>query len=630
MVGRNDPCPCGSGKKYKKCCGKEQVVDLQEIISLELEKIMEGFSEEGLESANYFEVEQRTHHWQKALTEVFDKDMIEATAYESYIFHDRVDIWRKYIARQKKHQKRQRIIDILTSWEEPFYLLAEIQKVEGENFVIRDVLTSDTYQFPGSTQGQLGDWLFGLVIRNPLDIEKELQPTSGILFIPSHQTAVVESIKSKLENGVHDSLELYKVFAEQAQLPELPAFGADVLALVESFLKRHQLKNELPRNMAYSFLTEVPLNARKPEGVAAGILQAINIFGFFGNLYVTQKTLAEYFDTSVASLTKYRDLMENYLMERIKERPEYMKNPDSDPSFDPDMDFDLDMSMPQMLTTMGTDPRITESGMWQMVMRTQHSGAESEIDLNQIIQQSMNSTYTPADDAEAAQLMSYQAYDALTEKERRKLAKQAFKLDSENTDANLLMAEITPDPAEKQKYYLKAIQSGQQKSELEPDADITWDFVLHRPLLRALFAYGAWLMEQKKYAESIQPLETLLELNPSDQQGARWLLASAYIRAGKWVEAEDFMIEFPPEEYGAIDFYFDSIMDMHDGTLEGSELKELNMEAVIWNTDVLDLIKDGKNPGEFPRSLSLEGGNEDEAKLIYWLIYGMPGIKNFV
>jgi len=19
---RNDPCPCGSGKKYKKCCGK--------------------------------------------------------------------------------------------------------------------------------------------------------------------------------------------------------------------------------------------------------------------------------------------------------------------------------------------------------------------------------------------------------------------------------------------------------------------------------------------------------------------------------------------------------------------------------------------------------------------------------
>ena len=25
-VGRNDPCPCGSGKKYKKCCGANALV----------------------------------------------------------------------------------------------------------------------------------------------------------------------------------------------------------------------------------------------------------------------------------------------------------------------------------------------------------------------------------------------------------------------------------------------------------------------------------------------------------------------------------------------------------------------------------------------------------------------------
>ena len=23
-IGRNDPCICGSGKKYKKCCGKDE------------------------------------------------------------------------------------------------------------------------------------------------------------------------------------------------------------------------------------------------------------------------------------------------------------------------------------------------------------------------------------------------------------------------------------------------------------------------------------------------------------------------------------------------------------------------------------------------------------------------------
>jgi len=25
QVGRNDPCPCGSGRKYKKCCGRQHI-----------------------------------------------------------------------------------------------------------------------------------------------------------------------------------------------------------------------------------------------------------------------------------------------------------------------------------------------------------------------------------------------------------------------------------------------------------------------------------------------------------------------------------------------------------------------------------------------------------------------------
>ncbi|RLS50942.1 MAG: hypothetical protein DWH87_01250, partial [Planctomycetota bacterium] len=25
-VGRNDPCPCGSGKKFKNCCGRSSNV----------------------------------------------------------------------------------------------------------------------------------------------------------------------------------------------------------------------------------------------------------------------------------------------------------------------------------------------------------------------------------------------------------------------------------------------------------------------------------------------------------------------------------------------------------------------------------------------------------------------------
>ena len=31
-IGRNDPCPCGSGKKYKKCCGKDLQEDAMETV----------------------------------------------------------------------------------------------------------------------------------------------------------------------------------------------------------------------------------------------------------------------------------------------------------------------------------------------------------------------------------------------------------------------------------------------------------------------------------------------------------------------------------------------------------------------------------------------------------------------
>lgn len=41
-IGRNDPCPCGSGKKYKKCClGKSVTSDCTEIDEAELEMFSE-------------------------------------------------------------------------------------------------------------------------------------------------------------------------------------------------------------------------------------------------------------------------------------------------------------------------------------------------------------------------------------------------------------------------------------------------------------------------------------------------------------------------------------------------------------------------------------------------------------
>ena len=33
QIGRNDPCKCGSGKKYKKCCMQEDIKEQERLIS---------------------------------------------------------------------------------------------------------------------------------------------------------------------------------------------------------------------------------------------------------------------------------------------------------------------------------------------------------------------------------------------------------------------------------------------------------------------------------------------------------------------------------------------------------------------------------------------------------------------
>ncbi len=46
MVGRNEPCPCGSGKKYKKCCESKATFSIEVAQAEELERILQVFYEE--------------------------------------------------------------------------------------------------------------------------------------------------------------------------------------------------------------------------------------------------------------------------------------------------------------------------------------------------------------------------------------------------------------------------------------------------------------------------------------------------------------------------------------------------------------------------------------------------------
>ena len=68
-IGRNDPCPCGSGKKFKKCClGKNEnnipPSGVQQSVHSELGQAIEGQEFSSLEEAQAFAsqfMQQRNH-----------------------------------------------------------------------------------------------------------------------------------------------------------------------------------------------------------------------------------------------------------------------------------------------------------------------------------------------------------------------------------------------------------------------------------------------------------------------------------------------------------------------------------------------------------------------------------------
>ena len=57
QTGRNEPCPCGSGKKYKKCCLEQEQAAVRNTaagVSTELQQAMDGHEFNSLEEAQVF------------------------------------------------------------------------------------------------------------------------------------------------------------------------------------------------------------------------------------------------------------------------------------------------------------------------------------------------------------------------------------------------------------------------------------------------------------------------------------------------------------------------------------------------------------------------------------------------
>lgn len=96
-IGRNDPCPCGSGKKYKHCCLNKPKSELDMIESeLERKKWLKDYPETGTEK-----IAGRVY-----LEDYFDAESIEIDKLLYLGIHHRPEpIWRRNLEQEKRRAK---------------------------------------------------------------------------------------------------------------------------------------------------------------------------------------------------------------------------------------------------------------------------------------------------------------------------------------------------------------------------------------------------------------------------------------------------------------------------------------------------------------------------------------------
>jgi len=142
-----------------------------------------------------------------------------------------------------------------------------------------------------------------------------------------------------------------------------------------------------------------------------------------------------------------------------------------------------------------------------------------------------------------AQDLIYDAWEIDDPDIRVKMAIEAIEITKDCADAYVILAEDQAKTWEDARdYYEKGVKAGERalgKKTFKEDRGYFWGMTSTRPYMRARRGLAHALWQLGKYDEAIGHYKEMLDLNPSDNQGIRYVLASCYAELQRWDELEE-------------------------------------------------------------------------------------------
>ena len=325
MAGRNDPCICGSGKKFKKCCEQKQAVSIEEVRTEELDRLLQTFYDEYPKRKDFQSLLDVMQKWKSKLEQYLDEEMIEAIAIDEFFFHQRPEIWLKYIEKQQKRTVRPSTEKVLEHWKTPAVLLGEVLEVEESFLQVKNILTGETLYLKRESDKPIpvGVHLFCFILPDISLKDQHFLAVSSLIFIPAdHRDAVVSYAEKHAAASKEEAADFlrshligfWEMLGENGYGGgEFTDFEAGILLEVMDRLEKQERNPKKLVEIIEDYLVVNQPNARKEAAVAAGAIRFGQEHQLFEGPYWSIKQIAEWYGVSTHSLNKYyKDINEFY------------------------------------------------------------------------------------------------------------------------------------------------------------------------------------------------------------------------------------------------------------------------------------------------------------------------------
>lgn len=347
-IGRNDPCECGSGKKYKKCCGNHSAVNIDDLILGELE-ILQAQAYDYIAVHNSEELENDYHRYFSDMAMMNKDQEIYEMAFLSWYgvtkkLEDGLSLMERFVEKQGKVVGRPQTLASLEMWKAPRLAAGIVTSAKGSELVIQDTVEGETFHVKGANSEIVeGCFFIGILLQNG----STYLPFAQYFVYPGIAEICRDAMIEKMRKAGKDSVEEYLasdylyladhcfylftgkgeqkvaeteavIETEEKESVGNPAY-TEAVESMESFLKEQGEAStsieKAAKLLTQYFESESP-KIRNPQIYSASIVEVIKADTDLKKDYL-QKDLAEAFGVSANSISRRSKEMKKILLTAV-------------------------------------------------------------------------------------------------------------------------------------------------------------------------------------------------------------------------------------------------------------------------------------------------------------------------